>query len=150
MRIPSTRMIWCCGSTPAPNRRTVSPSTSTRPSPIRLSRSSSTSKSSGSWPRPALAGEGGRAGGVSRRAGGSREVAEGRPPGPAEPRRAGDSRGVLGGRPPGPAPSGPLVLINRILNVFDVLGQEGGEVREFLQAGQAEPLQEIPGRPVEN
>src|SRR5580704_14015591 len=157
MRIPSTRMIWCCGSTRAPNRRTVSPSTSTRPSPIsssqcrrlptpaaastfcsrtppgtsiRLSRSSSTSKSSGSWPRPALAGEGGRAGGVSR--------------------RADDSRGVLGGRPPGPAPSGPLVLINRILNVFDVLGQEGGEVREFLQAGQAEPLQEIPGRPVEN
>jgi hypothetical protein len=42
------------------------------------------------------------------------------------------------------------VLINRILNVFDMLGQEGGEVREFLQAGQAEPLQEIPGRPVEN
>src|SRR5215471_1489775 len=34
MRLPSTLMIWCSGSTLAPYRRTVSPSTSTRPSAI--------------------------------------------------------------------------------------------------------------------
>jgi hypothetical protein len=34
IRLPSTRMIWCSGSTRAPNRRTVCPSTSTRPAPI--------------------------------------------------------------------------------------------------------------------
>ena len=34
MRRPSTRMTWVCGSTRAPNRRTISPSTSTRPAPI--------------------------------------------------------------------------------------------------------------------
>src|ERR1700728_3064295 len=34
MRLPSTLMICCAGSTLAPNRRTIWPSTSTRPSPI--------------------------------------------------------------------------------------------------------------------
>src|SRR6185437_4608468 len=34
MRLPSTLMIWWSGSTRAPYRRTISPSTSTRPSPI--------------------------------------------------------------------------------------------------------------------
>src|SRR5690348_15176662 len=34
MRLPSTLMIWWSGSTLAPYRRTISPSTSTRPSPI--------------------------------------------------------------------------------------------------------------------
>src|ERR1019366_8138225 len=34
MPLPSTLISWCCGSTLAPNLRTVSPSTSTRPSPI--------------------------------------------------------------------------------------------------------------------
>src|SRR2546429_6314078 len=34
MRRPSTRMICCSGSTLAPYLRTISPSTSTRPSPI--------------------------------------------------------------------------------------------------------------------
>src|SRR5258708_4964878 len=34
IRRPSTRMTWRWGSTRAPNRRTISPSTSTRPSPI--------------------------------------------------------------------------------------------------------------------
>src|SRR5580658_9244882 len=34
MRFPSTLITWCSGSTRAPNRRTVCPSTSTRPAPI--------------------------------------------------------------------------------------------------------------------
>src|SRR5215831_11554268 len=34
MRLPSTLMIWWSGSSLAPYRRTISPSTSTRPSPI--------------------------------------------------------------------------------------------------------------------
>src|SRR5262245_12719243 len=37
MRLPSTLMIWWSGSTLAPYRRTISPSTSTRPSPISCS-----------------------------------------------------------------------------------------------------------------
>src|SRR3984957_15494947 len=186
MRIPSTRMTWCAGSTRAPNRRTVSPSTSTRPSPIsssqcrrlptpaaastfcsrtppgtsmRLSRpSSSRSKSSGSSPERGDVPEAGSRGGAGgrppaaagpRRAGDSREGTGGRPPGPAEPRPAGESRGARGGRSPGLAESGPLALIDRILDVLDVLGQEGGEIRELGQAGQAEPLQEGPGGAVE-
>src|ERR1039458_10172588 len=154
MRLPSTLITCCCGSTRAPYRRRVSPSTSTRPSPIsssqrrrlptpaaastfcsrtppgtsmRLSRSSSGSSSSGSSPSRA----------------GAPPVPGGRPPGLA-PRRA------PGGRPPGLAGSGPLALINRILDVLDVLGQEGGESRELLQAGQTEPLQEVPGSAVED
>src|SRR6516164_8674152 len=34
MRLPSTLITWCSGSTRAPNLRTVCPSTSTRPAPI--------------------------------------------------------------------------------------------------------------------
>src|SRR5580698_5131377 len=117
MRIPSTRMIWCCGSTRAPYRRTVSPSTSTRPSPI-------SSSQCRRLPTPAAAST----------------FCSRTPPGTS----------IRLSRPSSSSSSGPLVLINRILNIFDVLWQEGGEVREFLQAGQAEPLQEIPGRPVEN
>src|SRR5580700_8356930 len=110
MRLPSTRMTWCSGSTRAPNLRTVCPSTSTRPAPISSSQCLR-------LPTPASAST------FCSRTPSWTSVSE------------------------SPSSSGSGVLI---LDVLDVLRQERREIGQVLQAGQAQPFQEVPGRPVQD
>ena len=60
------------------------------------------------------------------------------------------ARGRSGVAPPGQHRQVSLALIDGILDVLDMLGQEGREFGQFLQAGQAEPLQEVAGGAVQD
>src|SRR5713226_3544464 len=129
MRLPSTLMTCCWGSTRAPNLRTVSPSTSTRPAPISSSQCLR-------LPTPAAAST------FCSRTPPGTSVSPSRSP--AGPKSSGPDTAAP------PRPSGARGLINGILCVLDMIWQEGGELGQLLQAGQAQPLQEIPSGPVED
>src|SRR5713101_1907475 len=121
MRLPSTLITWCSGSTRAPNRRTVSPSTSTRPAPMSSSQCLR-------LPTPASA----------------RTFCSRTPPGTSireslSPSSKSSSSSAWNLR------SGVLIL-----DVLNVLRQERREIRQVLQAGQAQPLQEVRGGPVQD
>src|SRR5271170_7809757 len=121
MRFPSTLITWCSGSTRAPNRRTVCPATSTRPSPISSSQCLR-------LPTPASA----------------RTFCSRTPPGTSvRLSRSSSSSGYSSSS--STSRSGVLIL-----DVLDVIGQERREVRQVLQAGQAQSLQEIPGGAVQD
>src|ERR1700690_261287 len=115
MRLPSTLMIWRSGSTLAPNRRTIWPSTSTRPSPI-------ISSQCRLLPTPAAAST------FCRRT----------PSGPSGSIRVSLSSSSSSG------------YMTGVLSFLDVLRQERREVGQLLQAGQAEPLEEVAGGPVQD
>src|SRR5579859_553051 len=202
MRNPSTLMIWWSGSTRAPYLRTVSPSTSTRPSAIsssqclRLPRpaaastfcsrtppgtsvSESRSPSSGSSPAypPAAACVPRRRGTPRERRAPSRALVIAGIPGLLHlgsglldlvrdlpgliwglPRLIG-VRGVVWGLPhlvrgaPGVIRGLPDVvhdLTGLARGLVDLVGEERGELGQLLEAGQAEPFQEVPGGPVED
>src|SRR5271169_4492069 len=126
MRFPSTLITWCSGSTRAPNRRTVCPSTSTRPAPI-------ISSQCRRLPIPASA----------------RTFCNRTPPGTSVRL----SRSSSSGYPKSSSSSSSSLKLWSgvlILDVLDVLRQERREVRKILQAGQAEPLQEVPGGAVQD
>src|SRR5258705_9357 len=197
MRLPSTLMIWWSGSTLAPYRRTISPSTSTRPSPISSSqrRRLPTPAAASTFCRrmpPGTSTSESRPGAVVR----STPVASflplapggpsccGRPAGPPcrpprPPRRSLPSLArVFIARIPGTlrALGGPSVLRTAgvlgtvgvpgaagvlgtvsardaflgAVDVLDLVGQEGREVGQLIQADQAESFQEVPGRAVED
>src|SRR5262249_16887458 len=146
MRRPSTRMIWRSGSTLAPYLRTITPSTSTPPSPISSSPcprlptppAAPTSPSPPPPPPPTTP----RAAAAAR-ARGSGATASGR-----EARggagRAGPAAGRAG-RDAGPPPLGsrPGGLMPRVLFVVEVIGKERGQLRQVVQRRQAEALQEV-------
>src|ERR1017187_1197143 len=122
MRLPSTLITWCSGSTRAPNRRTVSPSTSIRPAPINSSQYLR-------LPTPASAST------FCSRTPPGTSVSESRSPSSSSSSKS----WTLGLR------SGVLIL-----DVLNVLRQEGREIREVLQARQPQAFQEIPGGPVQD
>src|ERR1700723_297440 len=124
MRMPSTLITWWSGSTRAPNRRTVCPSTSTRPAPIISSQCLR-------LPTPASA----------------RTFCSRTPPGTSVRLSRSSPSGEPQSSSSSSLKSGSGVLI---LDVLNVLGQERREVGQVLQAGQAQPLQEIPGGPVQD
>src|SRR5262245_20669778 len=222
MRLPSTLMIWWSGSTLAPYRRTISPSTSTRPSPISSSQcrrlptpaaastfcrrtppgtsmsescpgSAVTSMPCAVFPRlapsgpsrpPARPSRCGRPPGPPPRPGrpprrslpslawvliarvpGTRRVLEGLsvlgtvgiPDNAAAPGIAGvpGTAGALGaaGVLFGPGVLGPAGARDAVLGavgILDLVGQEGCEFGQLIQAGQAKPFQEVPGRAVQD
>src|ERR1700728_3606085 len=135
-------MTWCCGSTRAPYLRTTSPSTSTRPSPIISSQCLR-------LPTPAAAST----------------FCSRTPPGTStsESRSSSESSRRSWSRPswprlswPRPSESRPRWsrsrwsrlrwLMTRVSLVVDVVRQERGQLRQRIQARQAEPLQEVAGR----
>src|SRR5689334_23212223 len=117
MRLPSTLITWWSGSTRAPNRRTVSPSTWTRPAPMSSSQCLR-------LPTPASA----------------RTFCSRTPPGTSvsESRFSSSKSSSSSSR----SRSGVLIL-----DVLNVLRQERREIGQILQAGQAQPLQEVSGGP---
>src|SRR6266851_2680418 len=115
MRFPSTLITWWSGSTRAPNRRTVWPSTSTRPAPMSSSQCLR-------LPTPTSA----------------RTFCSRTPPGTSVRESLSPSSSVN-------LRSGVLIL-----DVLNVLRQEGREIRQVIQAGQAQPLQEVRGGPVQD
>src|SRR5579862_5226954 len=129
MRLPSTLITWRSGSTRAPNLRTICPSTSTRPSPM-------SSSACLRLPTPASA----------------RTFCRRTPPGTSV-------RLSLSSWSSYSSSSGssflalalrwlrPGVLILDVLNIF---GQERRQIREVLEAGQAQPLEEVRGGPVQD
>src|SRR5215470_6795304 len=127
MRLPSTLITWWSGSTRAPNRRTVWPSTSTRPAPMSSSQYLR-------LPTPASA----------------RTFCSLTPPGTSVSESL-----SLSSKSPKSSSSSSWPAWNLrsgvlILDVLDVLWQERREIRQVLQAGQAQPLQEVPGGPVQD
>src|SRR5580700_8233465 len=120
MRFPSTLITWCSGSTRAPNRRTVSPSTSTRPAPMSSSQCLR-------LPSPASA----------------RTFCSRTPPGTS----VSESRSASSSSYSSLRASRSGVLI---LDVLNVLWQERREIREILQARQAQPFQEVAGGAVQD
>src|SRR6266702_1660545 len=138
MRFPSTLITWVLGSTRAPKRRTISPSTSTRPAPI-------ISSQLRRLPTPAAAST------FCNRTPPGTSVSESRSPGStpqsssssASRARAGCVRGDVGRELPGRRSR--MAGLTRILLVVDLVGQERRELGQLVQAGQAEPLQEVPG-----
>src|SRR5215813_11674057 len=126
MRLPSTLITWWSGSTRAPNRRTVSPSTSTRPAPMSSSQYLR-------LPTPASA----------------RTFCSLTPPGTS----VSESLSLSSKSPKSSSSSWSAWNLRSgvlILDVLDVLRQERREIRQVLQAGQAQPLQEVPGGPVQD
>src|ERR1700691_2822778 len=124
MRFPSTLITWCSGSTRAPNRRTVSPSTSTRPAPMSYSQCLR-------LPIPASA----------------MTFCSLTPPGTSvSESRSPKSSASSSAKPAAPGlRSGVLIL-----DVANVFRQEGSEIREVLQARQPQAFQEVPGGPEED
>src|SRR5215813_1083514 len=123
MRLPSTLITWRSGSTRAPNLRTVSPSTSTRPAPMSFSQCLR-------LPTPASA----------------RTFCSRTPP-----REPGTSvRESLFSSSKSSSSSSWSRSGVLILDVLNVLRQERREIGQILQAGQAQPLQEVPGGPVQD
>src|SRR5580704_10858635 len=122
MRLPSSLITWCSGSTRAPNRRTVSPSTSTRPAPMSSSQCLR-------LPTPASA----------------RTFCSRTPP--KEPGTSVSESLFSSSKSSSSSSSRSGVLILDVLNVFR---QERREIGEILQAGQAQPLEEVPGGPVQD
>src|SRR5260370_2089424 len=108
MRLPSTRTIWRAGSTRAPNRVTISPSTSTRPSAIRSSQCL-------------------------------------RLPSPAAAR-------IFCSRTPGSGPVSGSISVSSLftLDILDVVRQERGKIRQLIEVPQADALEEVPGRAVQD
>src|SRR5260370_2344383 len=108
MRLPSTRTIWRAGSTRAPNRVTISPSTSTRPSAIRASQCL-------------------------------------RLPSPAAAR-------IFCSRTPGSGPVSGSISVSSLftLDILDVVRQERGKIRQLIEVPQADALEEVPGRAVQD
>src|SRR5271165_3456377 len=125
MRLPSTLITWRSGSTRAPNRRTVSPSTSTRPAPMSSSQCLR-------LPTPASA----------------RTFCSRTPP--MEPGTS--VRESLSPSSKSSSSSSAWNLRSGVLivDVLNVLRQERREIRQVLQAGQAQPLQEVPGGAVQD
>src|SRR5215472_364989 len=130
IRLPSTRITCRLGSTLAPNLRTVSPSTSTRPAPISSSQYLR-------LPSPAAA----------------RTFCSRTPPGTstsesrAPPSALRLSSSPLPGRPArSRRRSAPGAATCAILFVLDVVGQERRKLGKLVQAGQAEPFEEVVGR----
>src|SRR5580700_6699164 len=124
MRLPSTLITWCSGSTRAPNRRTVSPSTSTRPAPMSSSQCLRLPIPASAMTFCSLTPPG-------------TSVSESRSPKSSvsslsKPEALGLRSGVF------------------ILDVLNVLRKEGGEIREVLQARQPQAFQEVRGGPVED
>src|SRR5262249_41131859 len=190
MRLPSTLMTWWSGSTLAPYRRTISPSTSTRPSPISSSqcRRLSTPAAASTFcrrtpPGTSMSESCPGSAGTSLPYPGFPPPAPARPPPPPPPpppgRRPPPPPPPPPRRPPPPPgpppgrslPSPARVLIARVpgtrrvlgslsvlgtagtrdaflgaVGILDLVGQEGCEFRQLIQAGQAEPFQEVPGR----
>src|SRR5579859_2423772 len=140
MRNPSTLMIWWSGSTRAPYLRTVSPSTSTRPSAI-------SSSQCRRLPRPVAAST------FCSRTPPGTSVSESRSPSPMAVGAAGGLRDLS--RALFIARTGGLrgrvdELPDGLGCILDLVGQKRREVGQLLQAGQAEPFQEVAGRPVED
>src|SRR5580692_3085085 len=137
MRFPSTLITWCSGSTRAPNRRTVCPSTSTRPAPI----------SSSQWrrlPTPAAAST------FCSRTPPGTSVRSSRSP-PRSPQSSSSSLSCCAppaGRPRPTSRLCPRVLI--VLDVLDVLRQERRQVGQLVQARHAQPLKEVAGGAVQD
>src|SRR6266487_856795 len=212
IRVPSTLMIWRSGSTLAPYRRTISPSTSTRPSPISSShcrRLPTPAAASTFWRRtpPGTSVSESRPGSSVRSMPGAvfpppalsaLPRPPGRPPGCRRPPRRSRSSwaraliarivsvlGILGTlRVPSTArvrstarilSAARVQSIARVkstakvrstarawstrdvrgvflgaVGILDLIGQEGREVGQVVQAGQAKPFQEVPGRAVED
>src|SRR5690348_1650634 len=127
MRLPSTLITWRSGSTRAPNRRTVSPSTSTRPAPMSSSQCLR-------LPTPASART------FCSRTPSGTSVSESRSPSSYSSYSSSSSSSSAWN-----LRSGVLIL-----DVLNVLWQERRQVRQVLQAGQAQPLEEVPGGPVQD
>src|ERR1700689_4496445 len=124
MRFPSTLITWCSGSTRAPTLRTISPSPSTRPAPMSSSQCLRLPIPASAMTFCSLTPPG-------------TSVSESRSPkssasSSSKPEALGLRSGVL------------------ILDVLNVFRQEGGEIREVLQARQPQTFQEVPGGPVED
>src|SRR5579859_1729942 len=119
MRFPSTRITWVFGSTRAPNLRTTSPSTSTRPAPI-------ISSQLRRLPTPAAAST------FCSRTPPGTSVSESRSPGSIPQSSSSRSR-----RPSRRAD------MPGILFVADVIGQERRELGQVIQAREAESLEEV-------
>ena len=165
MRLPSTRMIWCCGSTLAPNLRTISPSTSTRPAPISSSQCRLLPTPGGGQHllQPDAAGHVGERVALARRPvvvsrrsqgrqagrrgpGPARSAALSRRPGPARPALA--ARARPGAALPAARPGWhrrwrlPAGVMARIQFVVEMIGQERRQVR---QVGRGGPGRAAPG-----
>src|SRR6266852_3597248 len=133
-------MTWARGSTLAPNLRTIWPSTSSRPAPM-------SSSQARLLPTPAAAST------FCSRTPPGTSVSESRSPGSIpqssspsawpSPARLGDRRRPAGGSLP---PRGSRRAVMAILFVVEMVGQERGELGQLVEAGDAEPFQEIHGR----
>src|SRR5256885_7779452 len=130
MRLPSTLIPWWSGSTRAPNRRTVSPSTSTRPAPMSSSQCLR-------LPTPASART------FCSRTPSGTSVSESRSP---------SSYSSYSSYSSSSSSSSAWKLRSGVLivDVLNVLRQERRQVRQVLQAGQAQPLEEVAGGPVQD
>src|ERR1700691_3611296 len=133
MRFPSTLITWCSGSTRAPNLRTVSPSTSTRPAPMSSSQYLRLPTPASAMTFCSLAPPG-------------TSVSESRSPSSSSPSKSSSSSTSLPASLKAPLSmflglrSGVLIL-----DVLNVLRQEGGEFRQVVQARQTKPFQEVAG-----
>src|SRR5215467_2806853 len=131
IRFPSTRITWVFGSTRAPNLRTTSPSTSTRPAPI-------ISSQLRRLPTPAAAST------FCSRTPPGTSISESLSPG-SMPQSSVSSPGL----PPGvPARRRSRRMGTAwVLFVANLVGQERCQFGQLIEAGQAKPLKEVRGSP---